>query len=69
VPRDGRGIAAARGVRAYRGVALAFAVAFVLIGIALVVRAARAGAIFPGVVIGVLFVALGVGRLALLRRR
>jgi hypothetical protein len=56
-------------VRAYRlGIAV-FAVAFMGIGIALlVVTAARGGGAF-GYLIGVLFVALGVGRLYLLRTR
>jgi hypothetical protein len=45
-----------------------FAVTFVAIGIALIVETALAGA-GVGFVIGALFVALGVGRLYLLRRR
>ena len=54
---------------AYRyGVAL-FAVAFIGIGLAIiVVTTVRGGAAF-GYLMGVLFVALGVGRLYLLRRR
>jgi hypothetical protein len=56
-------------VKPYRyGLAL-FAVAFVGIGLALLaVTAARGGAAF-GYVMGVLFVALGLGRLYLLRKR
>ena len=56
-------------MRAYRlGVAV-FAVVFVGIGIALiVVTAAQGGGAF-GYVIGVLFMALGAGRLYLLRSR
>jgi hypothetical protein len=56
-------------LRAYRlGVAV-FAVVFVGIGIALiVVTAAQGGGAF-GYVIGVLFMALGAGRLYLLRSR
>jgi hypothetical protein len=56
------------GVKAYRlGVAV-FALAFIGIGIALVVvTAVRGGEV--GYVLGPLFVALGVGRLYLLRRR
>jgi hypothetical protein len=56
-------------LRAYRlGVAV-FAVVFVGIGVALVVvTAVRGGGAF-GYVIGLLFVALGAGRLYLLRSR
>jgi hypothetical protein len=50
------------------GVAL-FAVAFVGIGIALVVVTAVRGGGVVGFVLGVLFVGAGVGRLSLLRRR
>ncbi len=56
-------------MKAYRYGVAAFAVAFVGIGIALVVvTAARGGATF-GYLMGVLFVALGLGRLFLLRTR
>jgi hypothetical protein len=56
-------------VKAYRYGIAAFAVVFVGIGIALVaVTAARGGGAF-GYLIGILFVALGLGRLYLLRRR
>jgi hypothetical protein len=56
-------------VNLYRGGIAVFGVAFVGIGIALVaVNAARGGGAF-GYVIGVLFVALGLGRLYLLRAR
>lgn len=52
----------------YRYGVMAFAVAFVGIGIALVaVTASRGGNL--GYVLGPLFVALGLGRLYLLRRR
>ena len=56
-------------MRAYRlGIAV-FAVVFMGIGVALlVVTAARGGGAF-GYLIGLLFVALGVGRLYLLRAR
>jgi hypothetical protein len=56
-------------LRAYRlGVAV-FAVVFVGIGVALLaVTAAHGGGAF-GYVLGVLFIALGVGRLYLLRSR
>ena len=53
----------------YRGGVAVFGVAFVAIGIALViVTAVHGGAVF-GYLVGVLFVALGVGRLYLLRAR
>lgn len=54
-------------MNAYRGATALFGVAFVGIGIALVVvTAVRGGGAF-GYVIGVLFAALGAGRLYLLR--
>jgi hypothetical protein len=52
----------------YRGSVVLFALAFVGIGIALVAVTAERGGGFIGHVVGVLFVALGVGRLTLLRR-
>ena len=53
----------------YRAGVAVFGVAFVAIGIALLaVTAAHGGAVF-GFVIGILFIALGVGRLYLLRSR
>jgi len=56
-------------MKAYRYSIAAFAVTFVGIGIALIaVTAAGGGAAF-GFLMGGLFVALGVGRLYLLRRR
>jgi hypothetical protein len=56
-------------VRAYRYGIAAFAVVFIGIGIAVVaVTAARGGGSF-GYLIGFLFVALGLGRLYLLRTR
>jgi hypothetical protein len=56
-------------VNFYRGGIAVFGVAFVGIGIALVaVTAARGGGAF-GYLIGILFVALGLGRLYLLRAR
>ena len=55
-------------MRAYRAAVAAFAVAFVGLGFALlVVTALRGGG--GGYVVGALFVALGSGRLYLLRRR
>lgn len=56
-------------MNAYRYGLVALAFAFVGIGVALlVVTAAHGGALF-GYLIGVLFVALGIGRLYLLRTR
>ena len=56
-------------MNAYRGAVALFGVVFVGIGIAIMaVTAARGGALF-GFVVGVLFVALGLGRLYLLRAR
>jgi hypothetical protein len=56
-------------VNLYRGGIAVFGVVFVGIGIAMVaVTAARGGAAF-GYLIGILFVALGLGRLYLLRTR
>jgi hypothetical protein len=53
----------------YRGAVAVFGVVFVGIGIALIaVTAARGGAMF-GYLVGLLFVALGLGRLYLLRAR
>jgi hypothetical protein len=52
----------------YRGVTALFGLAAIAIGIAIIVQTARHGGAF-GYVIGVLFVALGAGRLYLLRRR
>ena len=53
----------------YRYAVTLFAVIFIGIGLALiVVTTARGGAAF-GYVMGILFIALGVGRLYLLRRR
>jgi hypothetical protein len=53
----------------YRGATALFAVVFVGIGIALLVVTAARGGGAVGYVIGVLFVALGFGRLYLLRSR
>jgi len=56
-------------MNAYRAAVAFFGVLFVAIGIALVaVTASRGGALF-GYLVGVLFIALGVGRLYLLRAR
>ncbi|CAN5310459.1 hypothetical protein BH18ACT12_BH18ACT12_07750 [soil metagenome] len=53
----------------YRYGLAAFAVTFVGIGIALLVLTVAQGGAAFGYLIGILFVALGVGRLYLLRRR
>jgi hypothetical protein len=55
-------------VKAYRGAIVLFAVAFIGIGIALVVVTATHGGGI-GYLLGALFVAAGVGRLLMLRRR
>jgi hypothetical protein len=56
-------------VNAYRRAVAFFGVLFIGIGIALIaVTTVRGGALF-GYVVGVLFVALGIGRLYLLRAR
>jgi hypothetical protein len=56
-------------MNAYRGAVAFFGVLFLAIGIALIaVTTAHGGALF-GYLVGVLFVALGVGRLYLLRAR
>ncbi len=54
--------------RLYRLSIVVFAVVFVGIGIALVVATAAQGGGVLGFVIGPLFVALGIGRIVLLRR-
>jgi hypothetical protein len=53
----------------YRRATAVFAVAFLGIGIALVIVTAVRGGGVVGYLIGVLFVALGAGRLYLLRQR
>ena len=53
----------------YRGATALFGVAFVGIGIALLVVTAARGGGLVGYLIGVLFAALGIGRLYLLRMR
>jgi hypothetical protein len=52
----------------YRGMTALFGLAAIALGIGIVVQTARHGGGF-GYVIGLLFVALGAGRLYLLRRR
>jgi hypothetical protein len=56
-------------MRWYRSAVVVFAVLFVAIGVALLVRTAAAGGGAVGFVLGALFIALGVGRLTLARRR
>jgi hypothetical protein len=56
-------------MRAYRYSVALFAVAFLAIGVALVVVTAARGGGALGYVLGLLFFALGVGRLYLLRSR
>jgi hypothetical protein len=53
----------------YRGATALFGVTFIGIGIALLVVTVASGGGAVGYVLGVLFAALGVGRLYLLRRR
>ena len=53
----------------YRGATALFGVTFVGIGIALLVVTAARGGGLVGYLIGVLFAALGIGRLYLLRMR
>ena len=54
---------------AYSWAVLAFSVAFVAIGVALLVRTAAAGGGAVGFLLGALFIALGVARLTLERKR
>ena len=52
----------------YRYAVIVFALLFVAIGVALLVSTAAAGGGVLGFLLGGLFIALGVGRLTLLRR-
>ncbi|HXF97445.1 MAG TPA: hypothetical protein VNJ46_02410 [Gaiellaceae bacterium] len=56
-------------MRLYSAAVVAFSVAFLLIGAALLVRTAAAGGGAVGFLAGALFLALGAARLALERRR
>ena len=56
-------------MKAYSWAVLAFSVAFVGIGIALLVATAAQGGGLVGFLLGGLFIALGVGRLSLERKR
>jgi hypothetical protein len=55
-------------VRAYAGAVVLFALTFVGIGVALLAVTAANGGGVLGFILGALFIALGVGRLTLLRR-
>lgn len=56
-------------MRVYSWIVRAFSLAFVAIGVALLVRTAAAGGGVTGFVVGALFVVLGTARLTLERRR
>ena len=56
-------------MRAYSWAVVAFSVAFLVIGIALLVRTAAAGGGVVGYLLGGLFLALGVARLTIERKR
>jgi hypothetical protein len=56
-------------MRAYTWAVVAFSVAFLGIGIALLVRTAAAGGGVVGYLLGGLFLALGVARLTIERKR
>ena len=55
-------------MRFYRGAVTVFALAFVAIGVTLLGVTAAAGGGVLGFVLGAMFIALGVGRLTLLRK-
>jgi hypothetical protein len=56
-------------VKLYSWAVVAFSVAFVVIGVALLVRTAAEGGGVVGFLLGALFIALGAGRVTLERRR
>ena len=56
-------------MRLYRIGVICFSIAFLGIGVALLVRTAAAGGGVVGFLLGGLFIALGVGRLTIERRR
>ncbi len=56
-------------MKAYRYAVAAFAVTFVCLGFAILIVTAVRGRGTFGFVVGALFIALGAGRLTLLRRR
>jgi hypothetical protein len=53
----------------YRSAVVMFSVVFVAVGVALLVRTAAEGGGVVGFLLGGLFIALGVGRLTLQRKR
>ncbi|MGL6279787.1 MAG: hypothetical protein ACRC50_09560 [Gaiella sp.] len=53
----------------YRRAVVAFALVFIALGVALLVRTASVGGGVTGYVVGALFVALGTARLTLERKR
>ena len=70
MPRDGRDAAGTHGLTGVYGRSVfVFGILMVVLGIALLVETAAAGGGSTGYLLGTLFVALGVGRLYLLRRR
>jgi hypothetical protein len=56
-------------MKVYRAAVVGFSIAFIGIGVALLVRTAAAGGGVVGFVLGGLFVALGAGRLTIERKR
>ncbi len=56
-------------MRAYRVAIVVLSIAFVVIGFALLVRTALEGGGVVGFVLGGLFIALGVGRIVIERKR
>lgn len=56
-------------MRMYRAAVVVFALIFVGIGVALLVRTATEGGGVVGFVLGGLFIALGMGRLTIQRKR
>ena len=56
-------------MNAYRIAVVVFSIIFVVIGFALLVRTALEGGGVVGVVLGGLFIALGVGRIVIERQR
>jgi hypothetical protein len=56
-------------VRAYSRAVVGFSIVFVAIGVALLVRTAAEGGGLVGFLLGGLFIALGVGRLTIERKR
>ena len=70
MPRDGRDPARAGGVTGlYRRSVFVFGLVAIALGISLLVETSVAGGGTTGYLLGLLFVALGCGRIFLLRRR